>query len=341
VACMQRDTYEGGVRVADVAAVSADLLVVGAGPVGLYAAYYAGFRGLSVAVIDSLPEPGGQVTALYPEKLLFDVAGFPSVRGRDLIDRLVEQAADSEPIYLLGEQAVGLDRRDQGVVVSTSAGRQIHAGAVVVTGGIGTFSPRPLPSGARHEGRGLVYFVPRLHDHAHKDVVIVGGGDSAFDWAVSLTPIARSVTLVHRRERFRAHERTVQQVRDSGIEILTSSVVHSLHGEGGVESVEVVHEPTKSVRTLPAQSVIAALGFSADLGPLERWGLEIHERRILVDTRMATNVDRVYAAGDINDYPGKVRLIAVGFGEAATAVNNAAVALDPSLALFPGHSSDA
>jgi thioredoxin reductase (NADPH) len=319
-----------------------DVLVVGAGPVGLYAAYCAGFRDLSVALIDSLPEPGGQVSALYPEKMIYDIAGYPSVRGRDLVHSLVAQAGRFSPEYLLGQSAQTLDRREDGALeVTSSTGHVVRARAIVVTGGIGTFSPRPLPVGEEFEGNGLFYFVPQLDLHADRDVVIVGGGDSAFDWALALQPIARSVTVVHRREAFRAHEYTVRQVREAGVPILTSSTVAAIRGNGQVAEIDVAHVKSKEVRTLPTQSVVAALGFIADLGALETWGLQIEARRILVDSRMATSVPGVYAAGDITDYPGKVRLISVGFGEAATAVNNAAVTIDPAANLFPGHSTEA
>lgn len=319
-----------------------DVLVVGAGPVGLYAAYCAGFRDLSVALVDSLPEPGGQVSALYPEKMIYDIAGYPAVRGRDLVGNLVAQADRSSPHYLLGQSAQMLHRHDDGTLdVTTSSGQVVSARAIVVTGGIGTFTPRPLPVGAEFEGKGLSYFVPQLDEHAGRDVVIVGGGDSAFDWALSLHPIARSVTLVHRRDAFRAHEYTVRQVREAGVPILTSSTVAAIRGNGQVAEIDIAHVKSKDVRTLPAQSVVAALGFVADLGALETWGLKIDSRRILVDTRMATSVPGIYAAGDITDYAGKIRLISVGFGEAATAINNAAVAIDPGAALFPGHSTEA
>ncbi|MGN9759675.1 NAD(P)/FAD-dependent oxidoreductase [Streptomyces sp. SD31] len=320
--------------------VSVDLLIIGAGPTGLYGAYYAGFRGMSVAVADALPAVGGQIAALYPEKLIYDVAGFPAVRGQDLVDRLAEQAWRWNPTYLLGHGVTRLDDTGEGIVATTDAGARITAGAVLVCGGIGNFIPRELPVGSEYLGRGLRYFVPRLNELAGQDVVVVGGGDSALDWALSLEPIASSVTLVHRRTRFRAHERSVEQVHASSVRVLTPYEVEKVSGEGAVSEV-VVACSTGDRIALPAQSVVAALGFIADLGPIEQWGLELRRRRILVDRTMRTNRERVFAAGDIADHDGKVSLISIGFGEAALAVNHIAALLDPARSITPGHSSDA
>ena len=320
--------------------IDADLLIIGAGPTGLYAAYYAGFRGLRVAVVDSLPELGGQITAMYPEKAILDVAGFPNVKGRDLVEGLVEQAASADPTYLLDRSATTLEHDGDTVVVGLDDGTTVVVKAVIITAGIGKFSPRPLPAGDGWLGRGMEFFVPSFAPYADKDVVIVGGGDSAFDWAEHLEPLARSVTLVHRRDAFRAHERTVQKVTDSSVEIITKAQVTALSGNGHLEKVEVTVDGEDQPRTLPCQALVAALGFVADLGALQSWGLETEKRHVVVDPSMRTNLERVFAAGDITEYPGKVRLIAVGFGEAATAVNNAAVAIDPSAHVFPGHSSE-
>jgi thioredoxin reductase (NADPH) len=317
-----------------------DMAIVGAGPTGLFAAYYAGFRGLSTAVVDALPEAGGQITAMYPEKQIFDVAGFQSIRGRDLIANLVEQAAQFEPTYLLGTHAETLTYSDGRPVLGLAGQEPLHCGAVVVTGGIGSFTPRPLPAADRFTGDGVVYFVRRLDDLAHQDVLIVGGGDSAFDWALSLAPIAKSVTLVHRRDRFRAHAATVARVRGLPVRVVVNAQVTRLTGGARVTGAEITHNGGE-VETVPVDTVLAALGFTADLGSLAKWGLALDKRHVLVDTTMATNLPRVFAAGDIAEYPGKVRLIATGFGEAATAVNNAAVVIDPSAHVFPGHSSDA
>ena len=325
--------------------VETDVLIIGAGPTGLYAAYYAGFRGHRVAVVDSLPELGGQITAMYPEKQILDVAGFPTVKGRDLVEGLVAQAATGDPTYLLDRTATTLVSKGEpdgpggGVVVGLDDGTEVHAGAVLITAGIGKFSPRPLPAQGDWLGRGLEFFVPSFAPYAGKDVVIVGGGDSAFDWAVHLEPVAASVTLVHRRDAFRAHERTVQQVRDSTVRIITKAEVSAISGADTVESVDVT--VAGETPTLPCQAVVAALGFLADLGPMQEWGIDVVKRHIVVDPAMRTSVPRVFAAGDITEYDGKVRLIPVGFGEAATAVNNATVTLDPGAKVFPGHSSEA
>lgn len=320
-----------------------DILIVGAGPTGLYAAYYAGFRGWTVVVMDALPEAGGQLAALYPEKEIFDVAGFPTIRGRVLVENLLAAAAPFKPTYLLGEQAVELVTSPEGpVVVRGAQGSEVRAKAVIITGGIGSFTPRPLPADDGWAGRGLVHFVPRLAEHAGQDVVIVGGGDSAFDWAYSLAPIARSIALVHRREAFRAHSSMVETVRGMGVALYTNYEVSAIRGtpdDSHVAAVEIRHKVTGEGLSLPAQTVVAALGFIANIGPIAGWGLDLAKRHIVVDTTMATNLPRVFAAGDIVTYRGKVPLISVGFGEAALAVNNAAPAVDPSMGIFPGHSS--
>ncbi|GAA0712956.1 NAD(P)/FAD-dependent oxidoreductase [Dactylosporangium roseum] len=316
-----------------------DLLIVGAGPTGLYGTYYAGFRGLKVALLDSLPEVGGQVAALYPEKAIYDVAGFPAVRGQDLVDALYAQAAQADPLLLLGRSAVAVHEHDDGVDVTTDTGDVVHAKALLITAGIGNFTPRKLPAGSEYAGRGLRYFVPRLDELAGLDVVVVGGGDSALDWALGLEPIARSVTLVHRRPQFRAHERSVEQLHASSVRVLTPYEVHKISGEVAVEGV-VVTTRAGDRQELPAQAVVAALGFIADLGPIEGWGLQLRRRHILVDRTMRTNLSRVFAAGDVADYDGKIKLISIGFGEAALAVNHITTVVRPGSSATPGHSSD-
>ncbi len=314
-----------------------DIAIIGAGPTGLFAAYYAGFRGLSTVVIDTLPEAGGQVTAMYPEKQIFDVGGFPQVLGRDLIANLVSQAGQFNPEYRLGVQAKTLSYTDDGLpVLGMADGAELTCGSVIITGGLGSFTPRPLPAAEGFGGEGIVFFVPQPAVLAGQHIVIVGGGDSAFDWALALADIAASVTLVHRRDKFRAHQATVDKVKALPVRILVNSQVTRITGEQKVETLEI-----NGSEVLPVDTVVAALGFTADLGPLAEWGLALEKRNILVDSTMATNQPRIFAAGDIVEYPGKVRLIATGFGEAATAVNNAAIVINPGAHLFPGHSSNA
>ncbi|WP_414939539.1 NAD(P)/FAD-dependent oxidoreductase [Amycolatopsis sp. cmx-11-51] len=320
---------------------SYDLVIIGAGPTGLFAAYYAGFRGLSMAVVDSLPEAGGQVTAMYPEKMIYDVGGFAEIRGRDLVRGLLDQAAPWKPAYLLGRKAEKLESVEDGVTVTLDGGQVLRTGAVLITAGIGEFTPRPLPAGAGWLGRGMVHFVPALQAHAGQHVVVVGGGDSAFDWVLALHPVAASVTLVHRRAKFRAAESIVRQVRELGVRIVTDAEVTRFFDRDGALAEVEIQVKGEAAEVLPADSVVAALGFTADLGPIESWGLQIDHRAIAVDSTMATPRERVYAAGDVTAYPGKVKLIATGFGEAATAVNNIAVMLNPDAHLFPGHSSNA
>ena len=316
-----------------------DVLIVGAGPAGLFGAYYAGFRGMAVTLVDSLPELGGQVSALYPEKVILDVAGLPSIKGRELVNDLVEQASSAKPTYLLDRTANALSVDDDGVTMGLDDGSVVRSKVVVVTAGIGKFTPRPLPAGDGWEGRGLVFFVPNFDEYVDKDVVIVGGGDSAFDWAHHLEPIASSVTLVHRRDAFRAHQATVDAVLAGRTEVITKAQVTALLGDDRVEKVEITTNDGE-VLVRPAQAVVAALGFIADLTAMKDWGLEFDKRQIKVDTAMRTNLPRVFAAGDITEYDGKVRLIAVGFGEVATAINNAAPLVFPDQGVFPGHSSE-
>lgn len=323
-----------------------DLAIIGAGPTGLYAAYYAGFRGLSTVIIDSLAEPGGQISALYPEKPILDVAGFPSILGKDLVAGCVAQAATYDPTYLLGHRAEQLERIDpdddhSGLRLTTHQGTVVEARAVLIAGGIGTFTPRPLPGSTTWEGRGLIHFVRELETLRGQRVLIVGGGDSAVDWALALEDVADHVTLIHRREAFRAHAASVDRLHASTVEVRVHHEVRRIEGGDRIERVVIFDNRSDEEAVLEVDTVIAALGFTADLGPLRSWDVEHDGRRVRIDTRGATSMPGVYAAGDVADYPGKLPLIATGFGEAATAVNNAAVWLDPDARLMAGHSSDA
>lgn len=318
-----------------------DVLILGAGPTGLYGAYYAGFRGFSVAVMDALPEVGGQLIAMYPEKEIYDVAGFPSILARDLVDGLKQQADQFDPMYVLGEQAQELDTSDPDRFTLTgSNGTTVHAKVLIICAGIGSFKPRPLPIGDEWDEKGVIYFVPELESQRDKNVVIIGGGDSAFDWAWSLREIAQSVTLVHRRDEFRAHASMVNKVREVGTRMITSAELTAIQGDEWIEKVEITSKNDNSTELVEADTVVAALGFLANIGPIADWGIELEKRRVVVDTTMATSIPRIYAAGDATTYDGKVPLISVGFGEVATAVNNAAPIIDPTHGVFPGHSSE-
>ena len=329
-------------------AADADVLIVGAGPTGLFASYYAGLRGLSVVLLDSLEQAGGQLMELYPDKPIYDVAGHPEVTGAALVQSLVEQAEVAEPTWLLGERAVALSCQDgdsasqsnprRRFTVVTDRGRRIEAGGIVIAAGIGSFTPRPLRAAEAYLDRGFHYRIANATVYQDIDVVIVGGGDSAVDWANTLSPVARSVTLIHRRQSFAAHPMSVKRLHPNNVKVLLDSEVIGAHGSDSLDAVTV---RTKDLEeTIKTQALIAALGHVADLGPLRGWGLQLQGRQIVVDSTMATSVPGVFAVGDVTAYPGKVRIMAVGFGEAATAVNNLAVQVHPEQTVFPGHSTD-
>ncbi len=333
-----------------------DVTIVGGGPVGLFAAYCAGFRGLRVKIVDSLSELGGQVAALYPEKFLYDVAGFPQVLGKELVRNLIRQAGKYQPAVCLEEEVLEIRRDAAGgtgfasgnagfaagaILIRTDKGEHVSR-AVILASGVGGFKPRGFENPAidGYAGRGLVFSVREVRDFEGKQILIVGGGDSAVDWALNLLPYARSITLIHRREQFRAHEGSVAEMKRSRVKIRVPYTLHALKGEGQVASAVIVHAVNGQAEEIPADSVIACLGFHTSGTRWSSWGLEVEEGGIRVgNSRMETNIPGIYAAGDVARYPGKVKLIATGFGEAATAVNNAAIFLDPSKKLFPGHSS--
>lgn len=319
-----------------------DLTIIGAGPAGLYASYYAGFRGMKVNLIDSLEELGGQVTALYPEKAIFDVAGFPKVSGKSLVENLVQQALQFKPAVHAGERVEAIKQEADKTFTLTTTKQTHKSKAILITIGIGAFNPKRIPAVGveKFEGKGLSYFVPDISKYDKKRVVIVGGGDSAVDWALNLRPRAESISLVHRRDGFRAHEESVRELKSSPVKLKLFYEVKEIRGSKHIESIVLVNSKTKEEETLPTDEVLACLGFEASVGPLAQWGLKLQGNDVLVSTRMETNVPGIYAAGDVTAYPGKVKLIAVGFGEAATAVNNAAAYLNPSASVFPGHSSN-
>lgn len=325
-----------------------DITIIGAGPVGLFALFYAGMRGVSAQVVDALPEAGGQLAALYPEKFIFDVAGFPKVLARDLVASLREQAAQfGQPVHL-NQRVIGLEEDGGQFVLVTDQGR-FPTKSIVLAAGIGAFSPRRLPQPCAEPwyGRGIYDVVTNPEDYRGKKVVIIGGGDSAFDWGTQLLGRAAHVSIVHRSDRFRAHDATVQQFRTAVDEGRASMFVfHELADISCATSPETfTHLVLKDIKAkttheIEADVVLPMLGFVSDMGCINDWGLQIAKDEISVNSQMETGRPGIYAAGDVTTYPGKLKLIAVGFGEAATAVNQAVHWIYPEKKVNPGHSSN-
>jgi thioredoxin reductase (NADPH) len=320
-----------------------DIAIIGGGPAGLFAAFYAGMRQASCKIIESMPQLGGQLSALYPEKYIYDVAGFPKILAQDLIDQLKEQAFTFDTKVALEETVEELIKHDDGVFeLKTNKGSHFSR-SVIITAGCGAFSPRKLDvKGAeRFETSNLHYFVKNKQQFEGKRVLITGGGDSAVDWALMLEPIAKQVTLVHRRDKFRAHEHSVNQLMNSSVQVLTPYQISELRGADKIEQVVLTNTQEEGkAEVIDVDDVIVNYGFVSSLGPIKNWGLNIDKGSIVVNSKMETNIPGVYAAGDIATYPGKIKLIAVGFGEAPTAVNNAKAYLDPQARVQPGHSSN-
>jgi ferredoxin/flavodoxin---NADP+ reductase len=321
-----------------------DVTVIGAGPTGLYAAFYAGMREMSVKIIDSLGDLGGQVSALYPEKYIYDVAGFPAVLGRDLVAGCVKQGLQFGPTVCLGERVQTLRRDEDGAFTLTTDTGEHRSKTVIIAAGVGAFAPRKLPGVPDLdglEGTSVFYFVKNTERFRGKRVLIVGGGDSALDWALHLEPIAEEITLIHRRDRWRAHEETVRKVLESSVAVRTFNEVRSIDAEGDrLRAVTIFDNRTGDETVLNVDAMILALGFIANIGPIREWGLEIVDGGIAVDSTMATSIPGVYAAGDVARYTGKLNLIATGFGEAAIAANYCKAFIDPQSRVFPGHSSE-
>ncbi len=318
-----------------------DITIVGAGPTGLFAAYYAGFRGLKTKLIDSQPDLGGQVTALYPDKFIYDVAGFPKILGKDLVTNLVEQAMQYHPAVHLNEQVRTLERQEDRVLrIGTDLGEHLTK-VIIVTAGIGSFTPKTFkrPELDQWMGRGLYFAVRSKEDFRGKHLLVIGGGDSALDWALGLVDYAKEITLIHRRDAFRAHEDSVRKLHSSPITVKVFYELKALNGDGQVKEAVIFYNKTRAEEALPVDAVLAFLGLVSNLGPIREWGMTIEDDAIVVNTKMETSLPGVYGAGDIVTYPGKLKLIATGFGEAATAVNNATTYINPKASAFPGHSS--
>ncbi|TLS53406.1 NAD(P)/FAD-dependent oxidoreductase [Paenibacillus antri] len=319
-----------------------DIAVIGGGPAGLFAAFYAGMRQASCKIIESMPQLGGQLAALYPEKYIYDVAGFPKVRAQELVDNLIQQMSHFPIEQCLEEKVVRLTKKGERHFVIETTKATHEARAVVITAGVGAFEPRKLdlPEAAHYEGKNLHYFVSNLEKFRGRRVLISGGGDSAVDWSLMLEPIAEQVTLIHRRDKFRAHEHSVELLMKSKVDVRTPIEIAGLNGDDAIRSVTLKDVKTGAETEFEVDDVIVNFGFVSSLGPIAEWGFDIADGSILVDTRMETSIPGIFAAGDITTYPGKLKLIAVGFGEAPTAINNAKVYIDPNAKLSPGHSSN-
>jgi len=318
-----------------------DVTIIGAGPAGLFTAFYGGMRQASVKIIESLPHTGGQLTALYPEKYIYDVAGFPKIRAQELVDNLEEQAKMFDPTIVL-EQAIEKVERLEDDTLKLTSNKEVHyTKTVIITAGNGAFQPRRLNVGEcdQFEGINLHYHVKDMNQYKDQHVMLLGGGDSAVDWALMLEPIAKQVSLVHRRDNFRAHEHSVEMLKSSNVNILTPYAPTEIFGEDKVERVILQEVKGENKIDMEVDSILCNYGFISTLGPIKDWGLEIEKNSIVVNTKMETNIPGIYAAGDITTYPGKVKLIATGFGEGPTAINNAKQYIDPKARRQPKHST--
>lgn len=321
-----------------------DLTIIGGGPTGLFAAYYAGLRQMKTKIVDSLDQLGGQLATLYPEKYIYDVAGFPRVIARDLVKSLVEQGLQYNASVHLSEtvNAIRRDELKDCYILSSDKGEH-YTKTLIISAGAGAFHPRklPLPNASQWEGKGVYYSVASKAVFQGKRLLIVGGGDSALDWAMNLHGVASHITIIHRRNQFRAHEDSISRVLSSGTPILTFFELKELvTADNRISGVVVVSNQTHEERILHVDAVLPQLGFISSLGAIKDWPIKIEGHSILVDSHMQTNMKGIFAAGDVAGYQGKLKLIVTGFGEAATAVNFAKTLVDPKAKAFPGHSSE-
>ncbi len=320
-----------------------DIAIIGGGPTGLFASFYAGMRGMSTIIIDSLPELGGQLSALYPEKYVYDMPGFPQILAGKLGEQMAEQGTKFNPTLAMGERVVNLEKNQKDMFLLTTDKSKHIARSVLICAGPGAFSPKrlPIPSLEEFEGRGVNYFVRNKIQFTDKRILIIGGGDSALDWAMELEPIAKCITLIHRRDVFRAHEESVDWLfHKSRVTTKLWWELRCLEGGARVEKAIIFNNKTNEEDTLEVDFCLVNIGFAANLGSIKEWGLVMEGNQIVVNSKMETNIPGVYAAGDICTYDGKLRLIATGTGEACIAVCSAKTWVDPNSKFFPGHSSN-
>ncbi|CAA0226722.1 NAD(P)/FAD-dependent oxidoreductase [Tenacibaculum maritimum] len=304
--------------------IKTDILIIGAGPTGLFTVFEAGLLKLKCHLIDALPQPGGQCSEIYPKKPIYDIPAYPEILAGDLTKNLLEQIKQFEPGFTLGERADTIEKQDDGsFIVTTNKGTKHHAPVVAIAGGLGSFEPRkpPIPNITSYEDKGVEYMIREPELYRNKNIVIAGGGDSALDWSIFLTDVAKSVTLVHRRNEFRGALDSVDRVQElknlGKINLITPAEVKGIIGEEYVSGV-VIAEKGREEYTLEADHFIPLFGLSPKLGPIANWGLEIEKNAIKVNNALdyQTNVPGIYAIGDVNTYPGKLKLILCGFHEA-------------------------
>ncbi|MGH6922930.1 MAG: NAD(P)/FAD-dependent oxidoreductase [Propylenella sp.] len=321
-----------------------DVLIIGAGPCGLFAVFELGLLDLSCHLVDILDRPGGQCTELYPEKPIFDIPGLPETSAQGLVDRLMQQVKPFGPVFHFSEMVTGLERTENGFRVSTDAGTVIDCRVVVIAAGGGSFQPKraPIPGIEDYEARSVFYSVRRMEDFRGHDLVVVGGGDSALDWTLNLHPIAKSLTLVHRRPEFRAAPDSVNKMRalaDSGAIRFQVGQVRELKGEGGALNAVVV-QGSDVEHEFPCTRILPFFGLTMKLGPVADWGMELHDNHIVVDTeKFESSQPGIFAIGDINWYPGKLKLILCGFHEAALMAHGAKRIAHPGERIVFQHTS--
>ena len=318
-----------------------DITIIGGGPAGLFAGFYAGMRNAKTKIIDVLPDLGGQLALLYPEKLIYDVAGFPSVKAQDLVDSLIKQIEPFNHSVCLEEEVLSFEKKEDYFVLTTN--KETHySKSIIIAAGNGSFQPRRLNLEGHEEleNKQLHYYIKDMNLFSNKDVTLLGGGDSAVDWALMLEDIASSVTLIHRRPQFRAHEHSVEKLMASSVIVKTPFVLDALNQENSQLKSLTIRNPKEDIQEIiPTDNLIVNYGFSSSLGPIKKWPLDFKGSSILANSNTETSIPGVFAVGDISTYEGKVKLIATGFGEAPTAVNNAIHFINPNERLQPMHST--
>ncbi|WP_456271163.1 NAD(P)/FAD-dependent oxidoreductase [Bacillus sp. AK031] len=317
-----------------------DITIIGGGPAGLFSSFYAGMRNMKVKIIDSLDQMGGQVAELYPDKYIYDVGGFPKVLGKDFIKSMIDQANYANPAICLSETVKEVGKSEGIFTLVTNKGEHLTK-SVLITGGIGAFEPRKLPheNAGKYEGKNLHYSVKDLNEFKGEKVLVAGGGDSAVDWSLMLEGIAEEVILCHRRNEFRAHEHSIKQLQESSVQLKTPYFINELIGNDERIQQVLVSNKDGQEEKIDVDHVIVNYGHITSLGPIKNWGIDMEKNSIIVNSKMETNIEGIYAAGDIATYEGKVKLIAVGLGEAPIAVNNAKRFIDPKSRVQPLHST--